>query len=704
MALELPGYAVPAFDQVGLPWPGIDEDQLRAWGASVRTFADGLRSSASQTQQAVADLADSSRSSFTHALAAHCDHHNQLVVHLHGQLDNVADALDTAAAEVVSGKQLVISALETLTSQLNAAHAGTAPASASAPALLSGETGAARETVAYALATLEGQLTMGLIYGAAQQASDHVDSFLAGMHDAVTLARQEVQSLTISYESLNATARTIRGNATTLANDGEASHAAYARRDLSDHGVSGNSDGDGGDWLAVFHAAEQTLDDLARTLFATTADAVAKYQRAVAAVIDAYADQVKAADRRDDRADYQDGVRLAKTLDSTGDYPAAARLLAQHAGDPYFTAGLLNNMNVEQIVAIMTWPNSAYPAPPGTDKAIATAMADGTLSPRTMRELVNWLTSPTANSGGNQWMTNPLLQEIAKNRAASVRLIEFIGPTRPQGSAQIENLLKTYQESGAENSVLQIMANAVDAAPPRQSEALITALVTDLSVLNSTTISQSGQGMSAFMRAAAARLLPAAPSPAQLANPAALDDWFNAYSDNLQVLAPLLNEIGTAFQSHVEDITFWRGFYEGVFMSVALAALPVDGLVVAGAEGAFSAEIQPYIDMGVSQLFPAGEDGAEAQQANWQQLQKIVIVAGVVRAYTAAGDKAGAEQLLKNPEFYKAINTWVTYQGKRSAYDAWLRKQQVRLPGGQEYTLQDMIANLASGVNPGTFP
>jgi len=295
-------------------------------------------------------------------------------------------------------------------------------------------------------------------------------------------------------------------------------------------------------------------------------------------------------------------------------------------------------------------------------------------------------------------MTNPLLQEIAKNRAASVRLIEFIGPTRPQGSAQIENLLKTYQESGAENSVLQIMANAVGAAPPRQSEALITALVTDLSVLNSTTISQSGQGMSAFMKAAATRLLPAAP------NPAALDDWFNAYSDKLRVLAPLLNEIGTAFQSHVEDITFWRGFYEGVFMSVALAALPVDGLVVAGAEGAFSAEIQPYIDMGFSKLFPSGEDGAEAQQANWQQLQKIVIVAGVVRAYTAAGDKAGVEQLLKNPEFYKAINTWVTYQGNRSAYDAWLQKQQVRLPGGQEYTLQDMIANLASGVNPGTFP
>jgi hypothetical protein len=36
VALELPGWVVIAFNYAGLPWPGIDEDELRAWADSVR--------------------------------------------------------------------------------------------------------------------------------------------------------------------------------------------------------------------------------------------------------------------------------------------------------------------------------------------------------------------------------------------------------------------------------------------------------------------------------------------------------------------------------------------------------------------------------------------------------------------------------------------------------------------------------------------
>ena len=61
MALELPGWLVTAFYVIGLPWPGIDEDQLRAWAQSVREFADDTTSSSAQTRQGVAELSTSSQ-------------------------------------------------------------------------------------------------------------------------------------------------------------------------------------------------------------------------------------------------------------------------------------------------------------------------------------------------------------------------------------------------------------------------------------------------------------------------------------------------------------------------------------------------------------------------------------------------------------------------------------------------------------------
>jgi uncharacterized protein YukE len=409
-----------------------------------------------------------------------------------------------------------------------------------------------------------------------------------------------------------------------------------------------------------------------------------------------------------ERAEYQDGARLAQSLDKTGDYSGAAWLLAQHAGDPYFAAGLLNNLNAEQLIALMTWPNSAFPPPSTIDPAIVNAMADGTLSSAAMRRLVTWLTAMDANTASKMNVLYPLLQQIAKNPEASARLIAFINPAQPEGSAEMKDLLKIFEDTGADTSILQIMANAVSATSAQQSMALIKALVGDLSVLDSTTISQSSQALQAFMKASAAKLMPGIPTAQDLANPNALNDWFNGFSDNLSVLTPLLNEIGAAFQGHVDDVIFWRGFFEGVALSAAMALLPVSlpvggAVALAATESAFTAELLPYLDDGVKYLFPAGEDGAQAQQGYWQNLQKIVVVAGVVRVYTAAGDKAGAEQLLKDPEFYKAVNTWVTFDGKRSTYDGWLAKEGVRLPGGQEYPLENMISQLADGVSPGTF-
>jgi hypothetical protein len=422
-----------------------------------------------------------------------------------------------------------------------------------------------------------------------------------------------------------------------------------------------------------------------------------------------------------ERAEYQDGVRLAKSLDGTGNYAGAAWLLAEHPGDPYFTAGLLNNLNADQIIAIMTWPNSAFPPPSGTDQAIVTAMADGTLSSATMRNLVTWLTSMDANAGGNQFMTNPLLQEIAENRDASARLLAFMDPDpQAQGSVQIKDLLKAYADTGAENSVVQIMANAVYAAPPQQAKALIKSLVADLLVLDSSTISLSSAGLTAFMQAAAFRLEPADPSPAQLGNLELLDNtWINPYLNNLGVLTALLDHIGQAFQGHADEVIFWRGFYEGLLVGIAIAALPLTAedivgalgidveagdlglagrIALGGAESAGSSELQKYLDYGAKYLFPAGESGGAAQVQAWQKEKMIVIVAGVMQIGNAAGDEAQVDSLLQNPQFYQNVRIYAAgaegNPGFLAASD-WLGSQHLTL-GGQSVPLEQIVGPLSN--------
>lgn len=709
MDLELPGWLIPAFNVVGLPWPGIDEVQLRGWAESVRTFARDMTDSSARTHKTVAELADSSQSSFTTALAASWEQQHQLVGNLQAPLNDFADALDGVADAVVTQKNSVIGAVTTLADELNDNQVRPSLTLGPGVADEPGQISLAREAVQAALEYLENELT-GNLGSAVQQVSDSTKGCLASLHDDAVPAPTETRALKLSYKLLHEAAQSIRNNSTETENTGKRAYAENVRRDLVDS--TEGSAGDGGRWQAVVQAAEQALLDVAGVLFTPLSEAISDHQRTTADAVGRFADEVRTADdsprepmSAHERAEYQAGARLAKSLDEA--VPSAAWRMAQHAGDPYFTAGLLNNLNVEQIIAIMTWPNSAYPPPDRTDPAIVNAMAAGTLSSRTMRELVAWLTAPAANSAGNQFMTNPLLREIAENRSASARLIAFIDPTKDAGSAQIKVLLQTYAGSGAENSILLIMANAISTTSPAKATPLIKSLVTDLSVLDSGTISQSGLGLSAFMKASAEKLLPPIPS-SQIAKPNFPDDWYNKFSDKLRFLAPLLNEIGAAYQGHVEDVTFWQGVFEGVAMSAALAAFPVDaplagGVAVGAAEGAVTAALQPYLHKGASFLFPSGEDGAEAQQAYWQQLQKIVIVAGVVRLYTAAGDKAGAESLLKNPRFYQAVNTWVTFHGERSTYDSWLSGQKVRLPDGKEIMLQDMMSQLAGGVDPGTF-
>lgn len=298
MALELPGWLVTAFNLVGLPWPGIDEDELRAWATSVRTFADGITASSARTHAAIAGLADDSQSSFTNALAARSERHNQLVADLHGPMNDFADALDVAADVVVAQKEAVIAAAAVLAAEFVGTQIGAIFTLGADEAALPEEIISTRELVKFALEYLEAELMGKLIGIAAQAISDAIGRFLSNLLGGVVLpVAMEAQSLKLSYNSLRDTAQSIRGQATEIEETGDAAHSENANRDIEDGSEGGDDGGDGGQWAAVVQAVEQALLELAGDLFKNVSQAIADDQNEAANLIDTFVNDAANTDR-----------------------------------------------------------------------------------------------------------------------------------------------------------------------------------------------------------------------------------------------------------------------------------------------------------------------------------------------------------------------------------------------------------------------
>lgn len=295
MALELPGWLVTAFNMVGLPWPGIDEDQLRAWATGVRQFANEITQSSANTHQTVAVLAEGSQSSFTDALAARWEHHNQLVADLHAPMDDFAEALDVAADVVVAQKYAVIAAASVLAGEFVATQIGAFFTFGADEAAVPAEVALTRQAVKFALEYLENELIGKLMGMAAQAVSDRINGFLANLlNDAFPVA-MEVQSLKISYKALSDAAQKIRGHATTTEETGERAYHENANRDIEDSS-EGGGDGDGGRFAAVVRALEQGLMDVAVDLFKSLPTAISHDQDQTAGVIMQAVDDMRGKD------------------------------------------------------------------------------------------------------------------------------------------------------------------------------------------------------------------------------------------------------------------------------------------------------------------------------------------------------------------------------------------------------------------------
>ena len=110
MSIELPGTVVDVLYFIGLPWPGIDEDELRGWATDLREFALEITDISRLTHDAASGLKDSNESAFVKTVAQHWDHHHAQIMAMRGPMHAFADALDVAAGAVEVQKGAVITA------------------------------------------------------------------------------------------------------------------------------------------------------------------------------------------------------------------------------------------------------------------------------------------------------------------------------------------------------------------------------------------------------------------------------------------------------------------------------------------------------------------------------------------------------------------------------------------------------------------
>jgi hypothetical protein len=283
MSIELPGWVADAFNLVGLPWPGIDEDQLRAWATAVRAYAVEIDAVSGASYSAVTVLASSNDSSFARTLAASWSSHRRLIADLRGPLAGFAVALDFAADAVVAQKLLVIAAAVALAGEVIATQGEALVTFGLAEAEVPAEVAIARLAVKAALQELEGQLLGMLI----SKAATEVASAIGGTAGKLVLGGGEVAAeavtLTADYQAMTTLASALSGHASRVDVVSSTSWRKAGSGTLEEGGP-------GGGWREVARAVEQAIlqvlkqlfVDLGRALWTLIKDTIAFLKKAIA--------------------------------------------------------------------------------------------------------------------------------------------------------------------------------------------------------------------------------------------------------------------------------------------------------------------------------------------------------------------------------------------------------------------------------------
>lgn len=285
MSIELPGWVVDAFNLVGLPWPGIDEDQLRAWAGDLRAYAAEITALSGSSRSAVAALAVSNDSSFTRTLALQWEHHHALISDLRGPMEAFAGALDVAADAVEAQKVVVIGAAVALAGAVIATQGEALVTFGVAEAEVPAEVAIARLAVKAALQELEGQLIGMLINEAAAEISALVGGTIGKLVTGGGQVAAEAVTLIADYNAMRTLSTAL---STHEARVGQASSSSW-RKSSSRTLETG---GPGGGWRevaraieqAVLRVLEQVFVELGRALWKIIQDTIDFLKKAIAAL------------------------------------------------------------------------------------------------------------------------------------------------------------------------------------------------------------------------------------------------------------------------------------------------------------------------------------------------------------------------------------------------------------------------------------
>ena len=285
MSLELPGWVADAFNLTGLPWPGIDEDQLRAWAGDLRAYSAEITALAGRSSSAVAVVAARDESAFARALASRWDHYRGVISGLRGPLEVFAGALDMAADAVVAQKIVVIGAVVALAGEVIATQGEALFTFGLAEAEVPAEVAATQLIVRGALQELEGHLLGVLISKAAAVVSDALGGAVGKLVAGGGQVAAQVVVLKADYSAMQTVTTALTGHRSRVEQASSASWRRATSRELE-------TGGPGGGWREVARAVEQAVlrvlaaafKDLGRAIATIVQDTASFLRKAITAL------------------------------------------------------------------------------------------------------------------------------------------------------------------------------------------------------------------------------------------------------------------------------------------------------------------------------------------------------------------------------------------------------------------------------------
>ncbi|CCB75732.1 MULTISPECIES: WXG100-like domain-containing protein [Streptomycetaceae] len=246
MSIELPGWVVDAFYFVGLPWPGVDEDELRGWAKDLRAFADEITQISRLSHDAVQELSGSSESAFVRTMARRWDGHHAQITAMREPMHVFAAALEDAAVAVEVQKGVVIGAAVTLATAVIATQGEALVTFGLAEGEVPLEVAVAKTAIKFALQELEAKLLGMLVDKSAEEVSDHVGRSVAKLLTGGVGVAMEGYALKVDTQGLRRTAATVRTQAARRAPHRSDRHRQEPRQGRPDHRGQGPAARGGG--------------------------------------------------------------------------------------------------------------------------------------------------------------------------------------------------------------------------------------------------------------------------------------------------------------------------------------------------------------------------------------------------------------------------------------------------------------------------